>query len=608
MLGKKYLRLVGLSLVLVFMLSLGFGAAQAQDTGSTLIIGWEQEPDLPEIISGSAFSEYLDEFYARDVWDWDTAREIYPIMVEEIPTLENGLVTTTEVMWDDDGNPDTADVAGEAPVVTYKLRPNMHYSDGSSVGSEDCLAMHNLYMQPDAVDSFQRGNYPDVVASAEAVDELTVVLTYNKPWPDFLVDSTLTCAYPSEIFADLDADGDGVYEGNFDDTAYAKGFQDPSALIGYGPYVFSEFNPGQSAVFTKNPLWGENDFETVPAFDTIITQFILESEQMENALEVGDIDLAFNFDGVNNGYGEMANVGIFSTIGVYVDGVWLNSGPFAHPAVQDVRVREAIYKALDRRGIADQFANAGDSLPTSWYPTQFTSPNIEFIEFDQEGARALLTEAGWVDDDADESADNSAPTARVSQGATLPDGTAVADGEKLILRFYTTPVIPRPDIQTVMQAQLAQVGIVTQTFVVNGPTVLFAPRNDRGVLYTGEYDIAMYALSNLPLSMGGSPDNFQCSGIPSAENPEGRNNMWFCNPEYDRLDDQANATIDPEARLELTHQATELMAANVSWGGIRPRDQWYAVRTDRLDQASMEQMGTLSGNYFNRVEFWQPVS
>jgi hypothetical protein len=56
MLGKKYLRLVGLSLVLVFMLSLGFGAAQAQD-GSTLIIGWEQEPDLPEIISGSAFSE-----------------------------------------------------------------------------------------------------------------------------------------------------------------------------------------------------------------------------------------------------------------------------------------------------------------------------------------------------------------------------------------------------------------------------------------------------------------------------------------------------------------------------------------------------------------------
>jgi peptide/nickel transport system substrate-binding protein len=529
-------------------------------------------------------------------------------MAAEIPTVENGDVNTTSVMWDDDGNPDTPDVAGDAPVVTVKLRPNMHYSDGSSVTADDCIAMHKLFMQPNALDSFQRGNYPDVVASLDKVDDLTMTITYNKPWPDFLTDSAPVCQYPEEIFAGMDTDGDGVYDANFDETPYAKGFQDPSALIGYGPYIFSEFNPGQNAVFTKNPNWGENDFEKVPAFDTIITQFILESEQMENALEVGDIDMAYNFDGVNNGYKEMANVGVFSTKGVYVDGVWLNGGPNAFPAVQDIRVRKAIYMALDRRGIADQFANSGNSLPTSWYPAAFTSPNIKFIEHDPDGARALLTEAGWVDDDGDESADNAAPTPRVSQGAKLPDGTAVEDGESLILRFYTTPVVPRPDIQTVMQAQLAAVGIRAQTFVVNGPTVLFAPRNERGVLYTGEYDIAMYALSNLPLSPNGSPDNFQCSGIPSAENPEGRNNMWFCNPEYDKLDDLVGATIDPAKRLEYAQQATELMDANVTWGAIRPRDQWYAVRTDRFDIESFKEMGTLSGNYFNHVEDWLPAS
>jgi ABC-type transport system substrate-binding protein len=406
----------------------------------------------------------------------------------------------------------------------------------------------------------------------------------------------------------MDTDGDGVYDANFDDQPYANGFQDPSVIVGYGPYIFSEFNPGQSAVFTKNPLWGENEWEKVPAIDTIITQFILESEQMENALEVGDVDMTFNWDGVNNGYGDMANVGTFSTIGVYVDGIWFNTGPNAFPAMQDVNVRRALYSAIDRRGIADQFANAGDSLPTSWYPPQFTSPNIEFIEYDPELARQLLTEAGWVDHDGDESADNAAPTPRQSQGVTLPDGTAVPDGEKLILRFYTTPVVPRADIQIVIAAQLAVVGVGTQTFVVNGPTVLFAPRNDRGVLYTGEYDIAMYALSNLPLSPNGSPDNFQCSGIPSAENPEGRNNMWFCNPEYDRLDDLVATTIDAEERVQYAMQATELLDANVSWGGIRPRDQWYAVRTDRFNIDTMMQMGTLSGNYFNRVEYWEPVS
>jgi peptide/nickel transport system substrate-binding protein len=479
----------------------------------------------------------------------------------------------------------------------------MHYSDGSSVGSEDCLAFHNLYMQPDALDSFQRGNYPDILASAEAVDELTVVFTFNKPWPDYLIDLDASCQYPAEIFEGLDTDGDGVYDGNFDDTAYANGFQDPSALVGYGPYIFSEFNPGERAVFTRNPLWGENEWETVPAIDTVITQFILESEQMENALEVGDIDMAFNFDGVNNGYGEMANVGLFSTVGVYVDGVWFNGGPNAFPAMQDVRVREALIHAIDRRGIADQFANAGNSIPLSWYPPQFTSPNLQFREYDVDMARQLLTEAGWVDDDGDESADNAAPTLRVSQGVE-----GVEDGTPMILRFYTTPVVPRPDMQTVIQAQLAAVGVRTQTFVVNGPTVLFAPFGERGVLYTGEYDIAIYALSNTPISPNGSPDNFQCQGVPSAENPEGRNNTWFCNPEYDRLEDLVGATIDAEQRLQYVHQATELMNEYAAWHGLRPRDQWYAVRTDRFDIESMKNMGTLSNNYFQNVEHWVPVS
>src|SRR5690606_2186874 len=122
---------------------------------------------------------------------------------------------------------------------------------------------------------------------------------------------------------------------------------------------------------------------------------------------VGDIDLAFNFDSVNNGYGAMENVGTFIVPGVFVDAVWMNSGPNAFPAMQDIRVREALVAAIDRRGIADQFGGegAGQQLPLTWYPSQFGNPDLPFREYDVEKARALLTEAGWVDDDADESAD-----------------------------------------------------------------------------------------------------------------------------------------------------------------------------------------------------------
>jgi peptide/nickel transport system substrate-binding protein len=611
----KLVRILALVLVLT-LLVVGSGAG-AQ--GVSVVIAWEQLPDLPTPVSGSAFSAYLASFYGRDIWDWDTNLEIFPVMVEEIPSPDNGLVTYADVMWDDDSNPDTADVAGQAPIVTYRLRQGMLWSDGEAVTSEDCMFYHNLMMQPDPVDSVGRGFYPDVVAGAEIVDEQTIVLTYKQPWPDFLNTALLSCFFPSHKFLGdnsagftMDADGDGVFDANIDEAPYFDGFN-PEELIGYGPYVLSSFDPGSNAVWTLNPNWGANSFEQVPAIDTVITQWILESEQMQNALEVGDVDVTFNFngstptDGDGNpiGYYAMENVEVFNVPGVFVDAIWMNSGPNAFAAMQDVRVREALVAAIDRRTIAEQFAGpgTGEQLPRAYVQPSFTPPDLPFREYDIELARQLLTDAGWVDDDGDEAADNAAPSVRVSSGVEgVPDGTPI------ILRFYTTPVVPRPDIQTVIQAQLAQVGVRSQLFVVNGPTVLFATFSERGILYTGSYDLAIYALSNNPLSPNGSPDNFQCSGLPSAENPNGNNNTWFCDEEYDRLDDLIAVTNDPTERLELRYQAEALFYNASVWHSIRPRPTFYAVRSDRFNVDSMREVGVLSNNYFNHIEFWQPAS
>jgi ABC-type transport system substrate-binding protein len=270
--------------------------------------------------------------------------------------------------------------------------------------------------------------------------------------------------------------------------------------------------------------------------------------------------------------------------------------------MQDVRVREGLVHAIDRRGIADQFAGpgAGAALTRAWVAEQFVPADLPFREYDVDLARQLLTDAGWVDDDGDESADNAAPSLRVSSGVE-----GVEDGTPFILRFYTTPVVPRPDIQTVIQAQLAAVGVRTQLFVVNGPTVLFASFAERGTLNTGAYDLAMYALSNNPLSPNGAADNFRCTGIPSNENPEGRNGTWFCDEEFDRLDFLVGVTNDPTERQGYRDQAEPLFFNAAVWHSIRPRLQYYAVRTDRFNAESMYEMGTLSGNYFNRVEHWQ---
>jgi ABC-type transport system substrate-binding protein len=101
--------------------------------------------------------------------------------------------------------------------------------------------------------------------------------------------------------------------------------------------------------------------------------------------------------------------------------------------------------------------------------------------------------------------------------------------------------------------------------------------------------------------------DFHCSGIPSDDNPSGTNSHWFCNEEYDKLDNQVATELDPAKRLDYSHQATKLFYEANFWNAIRPRPEWYAVRSDVLDPESMKNMGTLSANYFNHIEDWKLV-
>lgn len=575
-------------------------------TDLTMVIGWELEPDLPVPVSGLSPSSYLSYFYTRDVWDWNSDRRVYPVMVEEVPTFENGLVTTVPVRGDFDGDGTSEDA--EAPVVTYRLLEGMLWSDGEPITAADCMFWHNLMMQPSPVDSVNRGSYPNVVASADQLDDYTIRLTYNQPYPDYLSDARLACNLPAHKFLGdnsrgftMDTDGDGVFDANFNDSPYAQGFDE---IVGYGPYVISEYHQGINMVLEYNPNWGVNAWEQVPFIDTLILQFITDAQQMQNAVEVGDLDLSFNWEVTTSNYHDMRNVTTFATSGVFTDALWMNSGPNAFPAMQDVRVREAIIYAIDRRELAERFAGqgTGDMLTRSWFPEQFVPPDLPFREYDTDLARTLLAEAGWIDDDGDESSDNANPTVRVSSG--IP---GVPDGTELILRFYTTPVLPRPDIQVTIQAELVKVGIQIQVFVVSGPAALFAPFEERGILYTGAYDLALYALSNFMVSPTGI-STFRCSDIPSDANPNGINGTWFCDSEYDRLDVLVDITNDPFQRLAYHYELEPIFYNAAVWHAVRPRPTWFAVRDDRFNVDSMRDMGTLQANWFHNVEYWEPAS
>jgi len=134
---------------------------------------------------------------------------------------------------------------------------------------------------------------PDVVESVEKVDDYTVVQTFNSPFPDYISDQVyLHGNLPQHILEPLlEANG-----GTLDGLPY---FTRAESVVGYGPYVLESWTPGVNITFVKNPNWSGQE----PAIDRVILRFITETAQLQNALEAGEIDLAFNFpDELVEGY------------------------------------------------------------------------------------------------------------------------------------------------------------------------------------------------------------------------------------------------------------------------------------------------------------------
>ncbi len=559
---RKLTQILGIALVAMLLSSMVIGVVGAQDE-NVFVLGVDQEPErlspLNSLVQGGA----LEGFYARNVWDWDTERNIYPIMVEEIPSIENGMVTENEA-----GN----------TVVTYKLREGMLWSDGEPITSADCEFGHMLFTDVTTSANIGRADYPNVVEAFEVVDDLTFNLVYNQPFPDFAASETANarCKYPKHVLEPIiEADG------NLDSSPY---FTDGVGVVGYAPYTLTEWSKGQSITFEKNENWDGQE----PALDRVIIRYIFETAQMQNAMQTGEIDMAYLFgDPEVEIYSAMPGITTWNVPAVLADALWVNTTEPGHPALSDVNVREAIAYALDRPAMAEGIIGPGTTVPLSWYPSSLWYEGHPYREYDVDKANSLLDEAGWVDSNE--------------------NGTRDKDGVELVLRFYTTTRQDRMDYQLVVQEYLNAVGIGTQV-IPTSATILFGNFSARGFFAGHDFDLALFANSAKALSPTGDPDTYSCAGIGSAENPDGFNGMSWCNPEYDEIDNMISRTIDPAERAALVEQAQTMFYEGAFWHGLHLRKNNFALNGDRWDQETFADMGTLTNNFFQKSEFWSPAS
>ena len=213
-----------------------------------------------------------------------------------------------------------------------------------------------------------------------------------------------------------------------------------------------------------------------------------------------------------------------------------------HPILSDIKVRQALSKAIDRATLTEVgYGAAGrptcNVVPA---PAAYASDNTGCIAQDVEGAKALLDEAGWKDSDG--------------------DGIRDKDGAKLHLLYQTTINPVRQDFQALIKQWWTDIGVDVELKSIDASVFFGGDPNSPDTFQKFYADVEMFAND----FQGTDPEvyltQYGCNKAPSPANQwQGENMNRFCDPAYDALIVELSKTGDVTKRQELAKRMNDMV-------------------------------------------------
>ena len=256
-------------------------------------------------------------------------------------------------------------VSEDGRVYTFTIRQGVLFHNETPMDVNDVVYSFNTCAAT-SVDS-SLGAALSNVASVEAANENTVVVTLKEPDSDFL-------AYVASVY---------IVPDDYSDQA--------TAPVGTGPFKYVSRSVQENLVLEKfDGYWGEG-----AKVDRVTFMIYENSSALMTALNGGAVDLAMHLTvSQTQNLDERYNV-LEGTMNL-VQALYLNNAvaPF-----DDVRVRQALCYAIDRDAILELTADGhGTKLGSSMYPAftkYFDDSLTDYYTYDPEKANELLTEAGY---------------------------------------------------------------------------------------------------------------------------------------------------------------------------------------------------------------------
>ena len=224
------------------------------------------------------------------------------------------------------------------------------------------------------------------VVSMDATDDYTVTFKLTKPSPLFL--SEMISDYRATLLTQEAGGPEGDYT-----TA--------ESVIGTGPWQLTKSTPGVGVTFERH---SDYRIEGRPYIDNVNLSIMRDPTTRVAAIEVGKLDA---LDELSIGLKERMqqtspDIQWVDCPGTLTQGITMNN---QEPPFTDVRVRRAVSMAIDRESITKGLLGgfgvsvgvAPPADPNALRIEDFPPEARQYLEYNPEGARALLAEAGFSD-------------------------------------------------------------------------------------------------------------------------------------------------------------------------------------------------------------------
>lgn len=490
--------------------------AERGSDGNVNILYWQAVSIMNPYLSGGTKDIEAASLVIEPLARFDAGGTLVPFLAEDIPTVQNG------------------GVSEDLTTITWKLKPGLLWSDGTPVTSADVVFTWQ-YCTAEGGGCAQAAKF-EGVAAVEALDDLTVKVTFGGPTP-----------YPYTAY--VGGQSPIIQAAQFADCLGPRAPECTEANtmpIGTGPFTVTNFVPDDVVQLAANANYRD---PAKPAFATVTLKGGGDAAAAGRAvLETGEFDYAWNLQLAPDVIESMMAGGmgtVVTAFGTNVERLEMNlTNPSAdlpegeratvahpHPFLTDPRVREALSISIDRQLLVD-VGYGPSGQPTCNLvpaPALYASDNTGCLTQDVERANALLDEAGYM------------------MGS---DGVRVnADGVRLSILYQTSTNAVRQDVQALVKDMWEDIGVETEL------------RNiDAGVFFGGDpaspdtfqrfyADVEMYT-NNFE---GNDPQSYlaayTCDKIPSpATQWQGENINRICDPAYEAMVAEMAAARDPAER------------------------------------------------------------